>query len=454
MKTVGLRSIVLYILLLAFLGGVGYLGVNLFLHGSEWAMQPYNGHLYAADENVSMGTITDRGGNVLAYTDENGVRLYGYGETNRRALLHTVGDPWGYISTGVQNLMGAKLAGYNIVTGLNDTPLTHFNRDVELTVDQPACAAAFTALGGRNGAVLVYNYKTGEILVKVSAPGFDPEHLPEDLNTNEAYNGVFLDNTLSGSFTPGSIFKLVTAAAAMDLWPDSWSERTYTCSGSENIGGGDITCLHGNAHGTQDIFDAMGNSCNVYFARLANDIGADALERKARELGFGQSFSFGSAEVKESTIDLKTANANQLGWAGVGQYTVLVNPYHMLLLAGAAAGGGKAVTPRLTEDLNLFGEIADGEQLMSTSTASQLKALMRYDVERYYGDWLFPAGLNVCAKTGTGEVGENKKPNCWMIGFCDNEQYPYAFAVLVIEGEGGIESAGGVAAAALNALVK
>ena len=73
-------------------------------------------------------------------------------------------------------------------------------------------------------------------------------------------------------------------------------------------------------------------------------------------------------------------------------------------------------------------------------------------MENYYGDWLFPTGMNVCAKTGTGEVGEGKAPNCWMVGFCDSVDYPYAFAILVEEGTGGIESAGSVASAVMNAL--
>ena len=110
-----------------------------------------------------------------------------------------------------------------MVTGLNDTFFNRMGSDISLTVDQNACAAAYNALGGKNGAVLVYNYKTGEILAKVSAPTFDPNAVPEDIETNGAYKGAYLDNTLSGSFTPGSIFKIVTAAAAMEKYPDTWN---------------------------------------------------------------------------------------------------------------------------------------------------------------------------------------------------------------------------------------
>lgn len=454
MKTVGLRSIVLYLLLFAFLGGLGFFLVELFLHGGQWAMQPYNGHLYAEDSTVVMGEIKDRDGNLLAHTQDGG-RRYSDSETVRRALLHTVGDPYGNISTSVEYALRGKLTGYNLITGLNDTVFNRFGKDLSLTVDQEACVAAYTALDGHNGAVIVYNYKNGDVLCKVSAPSFDPENVPEDIETDEAYKGAYLDNTLSGSFTPGSIFKLVTAAAAMEKWPDSWSEKTYDCQGSLEIGGDDITCLHSEAHGTQDIYGAFGNSCNVYFAQLVGEIGAQTLQEKAEEMGFNRELFFGNTALAESEIDLSSCNENQMAWAGVGQYTLLANPCHMMLLMGAVANGGEYAEPRLTGGLDLFGSLTGGDrELVSSVEAAQLKSLLRNNVEEYYGDWMFPEGLNVCAKTGTGEVGEGKAPNCWMIGFCDSSDFPYAFAVLVEEGAGGIESAGNVASAVLNALAQ
>lgn len=452
MRTTGFRSMVLYILLAAFLGGLGYLLVNLGFNGSKWAMQPYNGHINSENSTVKLGDITDRNGNLLA-TTEDGVRLYSGDETIRRALLHTVGDPYGYISTSIQSTMSGKLSGYNIITGLNDTIFNRMGSDIALTVDQNVCAAAYNALGGKNGAVIVYNYKTGEILCKVSAPTFDPQNVPEDLETNEAYNGAYLDNTLSSSFTPGSIFKIVTTAAAMERWPDSWKDITYDCQGSIELAGSDVTCLNGNAHGTQDLATALGNSCNVFFAQLANDLGAEALQAKAEEMGFNVKFDFEGLSVCESTMDVSNTNANELGWAGVGQYTVLANPYHMMLLMGAIANGGEYTQPQLTQDIDLLGGLTGGNrQLVTSEEAAQLKELLRNNVANYYGDYLFPDGMNVCAKTGTGEVGENKGPNCWMVGFCDSTQYPYAFAVVVEDGAGGIESAGSVVSAVLSAL--
>lgn len=453
MKTVGFRSIVLYILLFAFLGGMGWLVVNLFINGSQWTMQLYNGHIYVKDPTVTMGDIVDRDGNLLASTDDSGRRTYSESETTRRALLHTVGDSYGYISTGVQYTMGDKLTGYNPIFGLNDTVFSSIGSRVRLTVDSGACTAAYNALEGHNGGAIFYNYKNGNILCKVSAPGYDPLNIPEDIDNNPEYNGAYLDNTLSGAFTPGSTFKLVTCLAAMEKWPDTWTSLRYECLQSEDIGGSDITCL--GYHGEQDMQAALGNSCNLYFAKLANDIGAADLQKTAEKLGFNTSLDFDGVEIASSECKLSGANANQLGWAGVGQYTLLVNPYHMMTVMGAIAGGGTYVKPRLTEDMDLFSGISGSgdRNLMSSVQAANLKSLMRNTVSGYYGDWLFPDGLNVCAKTGTGEVSETQEPNCWVVGFCDNDSYPIAFAVLVEESNNSLGAAGGVVSAVLSELV-
>ena len=183
------------------------------------------------------------------------------------------------------------------------------------------------------------------------------------------------------------------------------------------------------------------------------DLGAEALQQKAEEMGFNTQLDFSGISVSQSTIDLSGANANELGWAGVGQYTVLSNPYHMMVLMGAIANGGEYVEPWLTQGGGLLeGLTGASRQLVTATEAQNLKTLLRHNVEYYYGDYLFPSGMNVCAKTGTGEVGEDQGPNCWMVGFCDSQQYPYAFAVLVEDGTGGIESAGSVASAVLTAL--
>ncbi len=445
MRTVGKRSIVLYILLCLFIAGAVWLVFSLLLNGGKWAMQPYNYHLGSSN----LGEITDRDGNVLAKT-ENDVRIYSDNETVRRSLLHTVGDTDGMISTSVQATMRSRLSGYNFITGVNNTVLNSLGGNLQLTISSSVNEAAYNALGDRNGAVLVYDYTNGDIISKVSKPAYDPMNIPEDLQENEAYKGVFLDKTLSQRFVPGSIFKLVTEAAAMELWPDTWRNIEHNCESSVEIGGSRITCL--GTHGTQNAYQAIGNSCNVYYALLANEIGAERLQKKAEEMGFGKSLKFGDVSCEPSFIDLSSAGANQLGWAGVGQYTTLANPYHMLVLMGAIANGGSYVEPRLTDSFDILDSLdSSSKQLMTSGEASELKSMMRSNVEGYYGDWLFPDGMQICAKSGTAEL-DDKKPTCWFVGFSANPDTPYAFVVMVEEGDGGMETAGNAAAQIISAL--
>lgn len=441
MKTTGFRSFVLYILLFAFLGGIGWFVMNLYMNGEKWAAQPYNGHIYASDSKLSVGTITDRTGLILAESRDGG-RVYAENGSVRRSLLHTVGDSSGYISTSVQSVHRSHLMGYNLIFGLNDTVFSGLGSSIQLSVDAAANAAAFDAFEGRSGSAFIFNYKTGETLVKISAPTYDPMHVPEDLLTNEQYNGVLLDHTLVSSYTPGSVFKLITAAAAMDTFSD-WDTRTYTCENSFSIDSSTVTCL--DWHGSLSMEAAMGHSCNIYFAKLALDIGAEKLQETAEKMGFNERFSFDSVTTALSKIDLSAASDIELAWSAVGQADLLANPYHMALLMGAIANGGSTPEPYI---------IGNGTgtkyTLTDRSTANRLHDLMRTTVSYYYGDSRFE-GYTVCAKTGTAEVS-GQDPNCWIVGFTEDADAPYAFAICVEDGSSGIRTAGNVLVAALNAL--
>lgn len=448
MRTTGKRSVVLYILLGAFVLGIAWFMIDLIMNGEMWASQAYNAHLGVA----SMGTITDRDGDVLAQSAD-GRRVYSESEDVRVALLHTIGDNQGYIGTSVQSTMNSKLSGYNLITGTNKTVFDGLISNIKLSLDKDICVDAFYALKGKKGSVIAYNYKTGEIICKVSSGSYDPNEPPsaEEVESDSAYDGVYLDRNLSASFAPGSVFKLVTEAAAMEKFAD-WQSKEYTCEGAVEIGGSRITCM--DYHGTISAYEALGYSCNVYYAMLANDVGADELQAKAEEMGFGKELQLENSHCVKSTINLKEADKNQLGWAGVGQYTTLANPYHIMTLMGAIANGGSYVAPELTGNTGLLDNVAGGSRkYMDTQTATNLKAMMRSNVENYYGDGMFPDGMQICAKSGTAEV-DGKNPNCWFAGFSANPDTPYAFVVLVEEGIGGMESAGSAASTLMNSIVQ
>lgn len=455
MKTTGARSLILYIIGIGFLFGLGVFLYGFATEGGDWAVQPFNRHISGEGGVSASGRILDRNGEVLAQS-VNGKRVYNDDAETRRAMLHAVGDTQNYISTGVQYNFRSELSGYNPVTGLVAPTGKPNGSDVRLTLDSGLCKLALQKFGSRDGAALLYNYRTGELLCMVSAPGFDPQNPPSDLTTDKTgkYEGVFLNKALSSTFTPGSVFKLVTAAAAIEGIPDLDS-RTWNCNGSVTINGNKITDVA--SYGKLDFKNALAKSSNVAFSQIAVELGADKMEAAADSMGFNQRFSLDGIPTAKGVYSVKGAQPNELGWSGVGQYTDLANPYQMMVLMGAVANGGTPVTPyevaKITSPFGIAlksGGTRNGERMLSAATADRLKTYMRYNVTNAYGDGLFP-GLSVCAKTGTAEVGGTKKPNCWMVGFSSDEKTPYAFAVVVENEKSSLKSAGQIASALMKA---
>lgn len=457
MKRVLRRSWLTFVVVIAFFGGMAFLIAETLLSASDWVDQAYNGHISGAGGLAQAGSITDRNGDTLAKT-VNKERVYHEDKTTRKALLHVVGDNSLNISTAIQSRFRSELTGYSFIWGLNMPKSFRGGRDMQLTVDAKTCKAAYEALSNYDsGACVIYNYNTGEIICSVSVKAYDPNSPPKITKKNEdKYDGVYLDNVLSSTYTPGSIFKIVTAAAAIENIPGVM-ERKWYCSGKEDIGGGDVTCV--GEHGTVNLEQAFGHSCNIVFAELAVELGPEKMNAMAKKMGIKAQFDISGVKTKQGVYSIKNINKNQLAWSGVGQYTDQVNPTQMAILCGAIAKGGKYTKPyiisgesgSLLSDLGLSAAGSEGGELVKPSTAKILQKLMRSAVVNDYGDDMF-GGMKICAKTGTGETvkGDEEKNDGWMIGYCTDEETPLAFAcVCHSTDEYGYSSAGKVAKAAM-----
>ena len=432
--------------------GLAVFVVLFFKDGGEWASASFNRHLYSSSGTLLTGRVLDRDGNVLSQV-EDGKRVYGGDARQRRATLHVVGDLQGKIGTGALTAFADRLTGYNPVTGVAAAEAG--GSDLYLTIDLDCQLAAWNALNGRKGTVAVYNYQTGEILCLVSSPSFDPRNIPSGLETDPSYDGVYLNRFLSSTFPPGSIFKTVTLAAALEELPDL-EERTWVCEGSAQIGDGTVTCTA--AHGEQDIREALANSCNVVFGQLAVELGGSTLERYAGKAGLTSRYSVNGIPTAAGSFSLTGISDNDLAWAGVGQYHDAVNPCSMLVYMGAIANGGRAAVPCLLLQVDTPG-LPDLPQftrrtgrLIARDTAETLADMMAYNVTAAYGTSRFP-NMDLCAKSGTAEVGGGQAPHAWFTGFLRDEDHPYAFLVLVENGGSGSSAAGDVASRVLNALV-
>lgn len=468
MKRIMQRSYLVLFVALAFFIGICFLAFRVVTQSTKWVQHSYNGHASASAGLANAGEISDRSGNKLAYNEDD-KRHYNDDQATREALLHVVGDKSMSISTSIQSMFRADLTGYNFVLGMGLPKSLKSSRDVKLTVDADACKAAYEAIGDRKGACVVYNYKTGEVLVSTSTPTYDPENPPdaETINSEEWYDGVYLDNVISSTYTPGSTFKIVTAAAAIENIPDIY-ERKFDCEGSIEIGGNPINCTDAHSqYGKISFEEAFAYSCNVVFAQLALEIGPEKMKETAEKMGFNTGNPrMSGIPIAESFYNADGADENTLAWTGIGQgfgeYEDRANPLRMAILAGGIANGGTAVSPFIVEDdgslMNKLGikTNKDGDiNMLSPSTAAKVQKLMKAAAINYDSSKGIRVGnLPFCAKTGTAERGDGKAETAWFVGYVEDQNYPYAFAVTIEEGGSGADAAAPVADAAVSALIK
>ena len=421
MKKLQRRTLFVFLFILALAAGTVVLCAFYVKDGAQWASFYGNQHQYSDDK------------------------------TTRISTLHAIGDKQGNINTGAKNLFADQLVGFSLITGTSGTGNT-----IKLTLDANLNNAAYQAMAGRKGVAALYNYETGEVLCMLSTPSFDPADDTETAKVaagDSNYDGAYLNRFLSGTYTPGSTFKLVTAAAALETLhnEDSFS---YTCTGSLTLNGEKITCP--SVHGTQDFATALANSCNGAFATLATQVGGKTLEKYAKEAGLTSKVNVNGLNTAAGSFTAGTSD-NDVGWSGVGQYKDLVNPCAELTLMGCIAQGGSAATPRLLKSVTSSKGLPVAHVTTETSkigwkadTCDKIRTLMHNNVTSNYSKNLDFGGLNVCAKSGTAEVGTSK-PHAWFVGFVEDSAYPYAFVVVVENGGWGSSVAGGVAASLLKA---
>lgn len=450
MKTINKRIIFLVTITVIFLCVSAVLMFSMLSNADDYALKNVNAHLYKNNVLVNAGEIVDIYNNKLAYT-ENGKRKYIDNTEIRTSLLHILGDNKGFITGGVQDVFRAELSGYNLLFGVNNGA----DSILKLSLDSELCSSAYKALGKYKGCIAVCNYKTGELVCIASAPSYDIYNKPEDIDSNDKYEGVYINRVYGGLYTPGSIFKIVTAMSAIENIPDIYN-RKFTCEGFYQATDGKVIC--NDTHGTLTFRQALNKSCNSVFAQIAIELGSEKIEQAYKKAGLSNSYK--NCDRMTSTSGIFRLNSNseyELGWCGIGQSTTLVNPYSFLTYMCAIANGGQTVKPHFVlsvtnsnERVTYKAEPDDSGIFIEATTASLLKELLRSNVSDYYGDKMF-GKVKMCGKTGTAEKDEGL-PNSLFAGFSYDESFPYAIIVVVEDSGSGIKYAGNAASKIMNEL--
>jgi penicillin-binding protein A len=347
--------------------------------------------------------------------------------------------------------------------------------DVITTIRPQVQAAAREALGDRRGAVVALQPRTGEILALWSAPSYDPGRLStHDRAAASAYWGELnadpgrplINRAVREWYPPGSTFKLVTAAAALEAglatpttsFPDPVEQALpQTSAVIRNFGRG--TCGSG---GTVTLEEAMTVSCNTTFAQLGLDLGAEQLVAMGERFGMNQRI-IDTGQVP-SPLDSRMPtelDAPQTAQSAIGQFDVRTTPLQMALIAATIGNGGVLTEPRLLnavedersaplveyEPTPLVPSGMSDAQAISASTAAALRDMMRNVVTNGTGRNAAIPGVDVAGKTGTAETGADN-PTVWFVGFAPAEDPQVAVAVVIEDGGGvGSEATGGALAA-------
>ena len=339
--------------------------------------------------------------------------------------------------------------------------------DIETTLDPAVQQAASKGMEGIRGAAVALDPKTGAILAMVSNPTFDPNDLAghdleavgtnyEELNADDS--DPLVNRAIGGDlYPPGSVFKVVTAAAALST--GEYDEDTVL-PGPEVLDlpqtSADLPNAFDGPCGPNDevtFTEALAVSCNTAFAHVGMEIGPDALQAQAAKFGFGDAITI-PMRVTPSTIPPEM-NAPQLAQASIGQYDVRATPLQMAMVAAGVANDGVVMRPYLVQsvigsDLSVI-ESADEQELSEAVTpevAAQLTRMMEAVVEDGSGRRAQIDGVPVAGKTGTAQHGEGRKAHAWFISFAPADDPEIAVAVIAEDGGVAGNEAGGGAVAA------
>ncbi len=319
-------------------------------------------------------------------------------------------------------------------------------RDLVLTIDSRIQQIVEDVMERRvaKGAVVVMEAGSGDILALASRPGFNPAHLEQNLGA--VVEESFFDRC-TALYQPGSIFKIVVAAAALEEGAVDFDSR-FTCYGEkENL----IRCWKDGGHGDIDFLHAFTDSCNPAFARLGLNLGASKLIEYAGRLGLNNQSITGYQLPfdRRQDLDLIGAPYNLVN-SSIGQGPVLVTPVQIASMINAIISDGRYREPRLVKQINKNGGSvarefpADtGREAISPDTAGKLRRLMELAVDEGTGrEAMVTVFGGSAGKTGSAQVGNEKgQVNAWFAGYAPRDNPCFVITVLVEDGRSGSESA-------------
>ena len=464
------RTVFLFTALFAVLiGNITYIQV---IKASEYQDMPSNNHTINKARYIKRGSIITADGLTLAESIQQADGTYARSYPNGNLAAHVVGYySQQYGTMGIENTQNDTLTGskdysswqnaLNSLAGISEP-----GNSVQLTIDSRIQRAAEQALAGRVGAIVALDPRSGAVLAWASAPTFDNTNIQAAIEAANASGGAdtsMYDRATLALYTPGSTFKVLTLASALenDL---ATLDTTYDSPGRMEIGGADVVSIGERGHGTISLAKAFALSSNTVFGQVADGLGAETLVATARAFGYGQQLGLDFTTAASVRPNPEERTEWELAWAGAGQpvgqghtpgpqATVMQNA----LMAATIANNGIAMNPYVVSQIlapdGTVLKTTRGRSLgqaVSTGTAEQVKQAMLDVVQSGTGSAAAIAGVKVAGKTGTAETN-NANANSTFVGFAPYDTPTVAIAVVIEQNAKGEQSAAAVGGQVLRA---
>ena len=464
------RTVFLFTALFAVLiGNITYIQV---IKASEYQDMPSNNHTINKARYIKRGSIITADGLTLAESVQQADGTYARSYPNGNLAAHAVGYySQQYGTMGIENTQNDTLTGskdysswqnaLNSLAGISEP-----GNSVQLTIDSRIQRAAEQALAGRVGAIVALDPRSGAVLAWASAPTFDNTNIQAAIEAANASGGAdtsMYDRATLALYTPGSTFKVLTLASALENGLATL-DTTYDSPGRMEIGGADVVSIGERGHGKISLAKAFALSSNTVFGQVADGLGAEKLVATARAFGYGQQLGLDFTTAASVMPNPEEMTEWELAWAGAGQpvgqghtpgpqATVMQNA----LMAATIANNGIAMNPYVVSQILA----PDGTVLKTTrghslgqavgsGTAEQVKQAMLDVVQNGTGSAAAIAGVKVAGKTGTAETN-NANANSTFVGFAPYDTPTVAIAVVIEQNAKGEESAAAVGGQVLRA---
>ncbi|TYQ16529.1 UNVERIFIED_CONTAM: peptidoglycan glycosyltransferase [Acetivibrio alkalicellulosi] len=451
---------VLIIMCTMFFVIVGYLTYIQIFRSKKLMSNVYNRRNYEIEERTIRGEIFDRKGVLLAHSEKKGSlyeRVYPYGALYSHVIGYNSRIYGKSLLESTYNNHLLRTDRYSQVFGMVDrwSDREKYGNSIYITLDHQLQNLGGDLLKDKKGAIVAIDPKTGEVLALVSKPDFDSNvsWLEDNWRSMiESQESPFLPRATQGLYVPGSVFKVVITAGAIENGLD---EQTFEDNGIIVVDGKEIRNSGGKVYGHIDIKRALAVSSNVVYSTLGIQLGSERLKELAGRFGLGKDIPF-DIPTNRSVFSYDIMDQNDMAAVAIGQGKIMVTPLQMGMIVAGIANGGNVMAPSLVksiispDDKNI--ETMKPQilyNIMEKDVAESIKDMMKEAVQNGTGRNAAIEGVSVAGKTGTAEnelsVKQKNKEHAWFIGFAPVEDPKIAVAVVVEYGGFGGEIAAPIA---------